>query len=770
MIQPLHLRLLPILLLLLPKVFFAQNLTVSGYIYDHQNGETLVGVTVQAMEAGTGTSSNEYGFYTISLPPGKYQLRFSYVGFETVEKSIDLQKANKDLNLRMGENENILQGVEISATRQKLEEHVKSTDMGRLSVPIEVLKRTPVLFGEADIVKAVQLLPGVKRGGEGSVGMYVRGGSNDENLILLDEATVYQIGHALGFLSVFNTNAIKSVDLYKGAFPSQYGGRLSSVMDVRMRDGNDQKFGVQANIGNIASNLTVEGPLVKGRSSFILSGRRSYIDRLVNLVQPGLLPYYFYDFNAKVNYKLNDRDRLYLSSYIGRDVLSASSDAVTDTAETELGLGTNIGNLTLTARWNHIYRNQKLFHNLTLIRSQFRYRIEGQFAENSVLIRSSIDDIGLKLDYDFRPNTRTSFKFGTNIIDHRFKPNLISVQGDISDDLRGKASSNIASQEAAVYGSVDRDLGARWKMNGGLRFSSTFVEGVAYANLEPRIGARYALSEQHSFKLGYARMAQYLHLVSSSTVALPTDLWYPSTKNVLPGTSDQISAGYFTYFGEKNAVQFSVETYYKWLQGLIEYRPGARLILNDDYEKELVRGKGRAYGVEFLLQKNTGKLNGWIGYTLSYATRTFAELNNGQPYYAKYDRRHDVSVVTNYDFTKRFGVSVVWVYSSGSPFTPLVAKYVQPLPNYSGIELLPVYPLRNSYRLNDAHRLDIDFILRGKIRKRFNSEWHLGAYNVYNRVQPNRVALTVDPATGREKYQERGLFGIIGSLSYHLKF
>ncbi len=747
----------------------AQDISVSGFVYDNSNGESLVGVTVQEPTTGKGAATNEYGFYSMSLPAGNYSLVFRYLGFDDVKKSVNLQQ-NQSLNVRLGENANLLKMVEISAAREKVKEHVKSTEMGRLSVPIEILKRTPVLFGEADIIKAVQLLPGVKRGGEGSVGMYVRGGGNDENLILLDEATVYNIGHALGFLSVFNTNAVKSVDLYKGAFPANYGGRLSSILDVRMREGNDQRLGVQGSIGNIASNLSVEAPIVKGKGSFILSGRRSYIDKLVDLVYKNGLPYYFYDFNAKVNYKITDRDRVYLSSYFGRDVLSVGSRGGGDSTNLDVGIGTNIGNFTVTSRWNHIYKNQKLFHNLTLIRSQFRYRIEGKTLENSLLIRSSIDDIGLKMDYDYRQNNRSTIKFGVNLINHVFRPNLISVQGGISDDLNRQPAKRINTQEMALFGSMDRDLNARWKLNAGLRLSSAVTEGTFYGNLEPRIGARYAINERHSLKMGYARMTQYLHLVSSSTVVMPTDLWYPVTKNVKPGHSDQISAGYFTYFGEKNAIQFSVEAYYKWMNNQIEYREGARLFLNDGYEKELVRGNGRGYGFEGLLQKNTGKLTGWIGYSLSWATRNFPDLNKGRTFYAKYDRRHDFSIVANYDIIRRFSISAAWVYSTGSPFTPIVGKYVQPLPNYSGIELLPVYPARNGYRLNPAHRLDIDFVIKGRKHTRFSSEWHLGAYNFYNRAQPNRVVIKLDPKTGKEKYEERGLFGVIGSVSYMFKF
>lgn len=735
---------------------------VSGYVYDNFDGESLPGVTVTTPDRSAGGITNEYGFYSISLPPGERTIVFSYVGFAPVERKINLTE-NQTLNIRLGEDSKVIQEVVISATADRERERVRSSEMGKLSVPIEILKKTPVLFGESDLIKAVQLLPGVKRGGEGTTGMFVRGGSSDENLILLDEANVYNVGHALGFLSVFNTNSIKSVDLYKGAFPAEYGGRLSSIMDVRMREGNDRKFGAQGSVGNIAANLTLEAPIIKEKASFIVSARRSYLDKLVKV-----FPYYFYDLNAKANYKLNDRDRLFVSSYFGRDVVSASETS--DSTEFDTGINSNLGNFTITARWNHIYPSQKLFHNLTFIRSQFRYRIEGKLIDNNLLIRSSIDDIGLKLDYDYRPGQRTTIKFGGIVQNHLFKPNLISVQGAISDYIKNKPAATINAVESAIYANYERELTERWLLSGGLRLSGLAVQSTFYPNAEPRLSARYLISERHSVKMGYAHMAQYLHLVSSSSLALPTDLWYPSTKKVSPSASDQVSAGYFTWVGNDNLkTEISGEVYYKKMRSLIEYREGARLILNDNYEDELINGSGEAYGFELLVQKNAGKLSGWIGYTLAWSTRTFEGLNQGKTYYSRFDRRHDLSVVASYDITRRFGISTAFVYSTGNPFTPIVSKYVQPYPSYTGVELLPVYAPKNSYRLNDAHRLDIDLVFRGKRRKHWQGEWHLGAYNVYNRTQPNRVVITIDD-TGRERYQERGLFGIIGSISYNFKF
>lgn len=745
--------------------------TLSGYVYDAANGETLIDATLLADNRAQGTNTNVYGYYALSLPKGLHSIEVSYLGYKTLTLEIDL-KSDVIKNFRLDTEGTLIDEVVVTATHAKAKEAVKSTEMSRVNIPMEILSKTPALFGESDVIKAIQLIPGIKRGGEGGLGMYIRGGNNDENLILLDEATVYNPGHLLGFLSVFNSASLKSTDIYKGAFPSVYGGRLSGILDVRMREGNDQKLAVQGGIGNIASNLTIEGPIIKEKMSFIVSARRSYLDQLVNLVIPGGFPYYFYDFNAKINYKLDQRNRIYLSNYVGRDILNLGGGG-SDSLGLDLGFGSDLGNTTTTLRWNHIYKNQKLFHNITAIFSQFRYKIEGYTFDSSIRIRSSIDDLGLKLDYDYAMGTGKQLKFGAQAIHHLFSPNLFVLQGEAVEVVPTQPNLKISNVETGIYASFDHEVSPSFRYNAGLRLSSSIATKASYFNLEPRASLRYALADEHSIKLGFARMNQYMHLVSGSTIALPTDLWYPSSSAVKPGQSDQVNAGYFTYLGSGNkTIQLSAETYYKWMRNLIEYREGARLILNNDYEKELVSGKGHAYGFEILAQKDKGHLTGWIGYTLSWSKRTFAEVNKGETYYARYDRRHDVAIVLNYfNSTKdRIGISAAWVYSSGSPFTPMVAKYIQPLPNYSGIELLPVYSARNAHRLNGSSRLDIDFFIMGKKRKNFQGEFHIGAYNVLSTVQPSRVTITVDPDTGKEKYQEKGLFGFIGAIAWKFKF
>ncbi|MBK8699363.1 MAG: TonB-dependent receptor [Saprospiraceae bacterium] len=502
--------------------------TMSGYVYDASNGETLIDATLLADNSTLGTNTNAYGYYALSLPKGKHRVELSYLGYKTSIFEIDLQ-SDVLKSFRLEPSGTLIDEVVVTASQLKAKEAVKNTEMSRVSIPMEVLAKTPALFGESDVIKALQLIPGIKRGGEGGLGMYIRGGNNDENLILLDEATVYNPGHLLGFLSVFNSASLKSTDVYKGAFPSVYGGRLSGILDVRMREGNDQKFSVQGGIGNIASNLTIEGPIIKEKMSFIVSARRSYLDQLVNLVIKGGFPYYFYDFNAKINYKINQRDRLYLSNYVGRDILNLGGSG-TDSLGLDLGFGSDLGNTTTTMRWNHIYKNQKLFHNLTAIFSQFRYKIEGNTFDNSILIRSSIDDLGLKLDYDYTIGQGMQLKFGAQSIHHQFSPNLFVLQGGSVEDIPVKPTLRISNFENGLYSSFDKEVSPSFRYNVGLRFTSSFTKNASYFNLEPRASLRYAFTEAHAFKVGFARMNQYMHLVSGFTIALPTDLWYPSTK------------------------------------------------------------------------------------------------------------------------------------------------------------------------------------------------------------------------------------------------
>jgi hypothetical protein len=743
------------------------DVTLSGYIYDRKSGEALNSVTISCKELNKSTASNAYGFYSITLPKGIYEINFSLIGYqEYIRKFTFSDKFAENITLETQSKE--LSTVTIKSNN-KLKTHTDGLQMGKIEIPMALLNKIPTFAGERDIIKVLQLMPGVKRGGEGGTGMFVRGGGADQNLVILDEATVYNAGHLLGFFSVFNSNSLKEVNLYKSAFPSVYGGRLSSILDIKMKEGNDKKFETQGSVGIIASNLTVEGPIIKNKASFIFSGRRTYLDQLLKLMgNPGgvQLPYYFYDLNGKVNYKISKRDRLYLSSYIGRDVLYTPK--LGDGSDFDAKINTFLGNLTTTARWNHYYKTNKLFHNVTFITSQFRYNIEGKILDNSLLIKSSINDIGAKIDYDYHPNTAHYIRFGGMILNHAFRPNIVSTVGDISDILKSKQGAKIYTQEMGVYINDDHTVNDKLRFAYGLRISGTVTEKKLYSGLEPRLAAKYSITKNSSVKASYARMKQYLHLVSNASLSLPTDLWYPVTRNVKPSSSDQVSMGYYYSF-QKQKTTLSVEGYYKWMNKLIEYKDGATLFLNDNYESELVSGKGDAYGAEFLLQKDEGKLSGWIAYTLSWSTRTFADLNNGKTYFSNYDRRHDVAVVANYEFTKRFSVSMAYVYSSGRPFTPRVSQFLMPNPSYSNIDILPIYTDRNAVRLHAAKRLDLDLCFKNKKKSKLKGEWHISAYNTFNRTQPQRIRITQDNKGGY-KYQETGVFGLIVAVSYNFIF
>jgi hypothetical protein len=745
--------------------------TISGTVIEKNTGETVIGATIRIKNFNVGTKTNSYGFYTISLDEGEYILEVTYIGFEKKEIQITLNN-NVVNNISITPNANGigLKEVVVKSSKTSVREFTKSTEMGRIEIPVEMMKKVPTIAGESDLMKVLQLTPGIKRGGEGTIGMYVRGGGADENLILLDEATVYNAGHLLGFFSVFNTSSIKDVTMHKGGFPSNYGGRLSSVLDIRMKDGNKNKFQTEGSVGLISSNLTIQGPIYKDKVSFILSGRRTYIDKVFSLVNVPI-PYYFYDVNAKLNWTISKRDKLFFSSYFGNDVLKldnlTESVKSSSSSDLETRIGSKIGNFTTTLRWNHIFKNPKLFLNTSILQTRFRYNVIGSFSNQSLKLESRIQDYGMKMDFNYNPNPKNQIRFGTEIINHTFNPNSISSNISILDSLPSLQSRKINSTEMALYALNDWEINSKFKLNYGLRISSTYIQKTLYAGLEPRINIRYQLNESNSIKMSYSRMKQYMHLVSSSAIALPTDLWYPVTKTIKPLSSDQVSLGYYTGLDKFNLF-FSTELYYKKLHNLVEYKEGSVLLLNNNFENELVRGNGDAYGLELFLNKTQGRFSGWVGYTLSYSTRQFDSLNRGKKYFSKYDRRHDVSIVGMYDITKRLSVSAVWVYSSGSPFTARVGQYIIPNQGYNGITVVPLYSDRNAYRLSNSHRLDIDFTIKRKSNRKWAGEWHFSAYNVYNRTQPSRVRIIL--VDGQYKYQQVGLFGIIPSISYNFKF
>lgn len=666
------------------------------------------------------------------------------------------QVAQDSLSLKMHK----MQEVTVSANTTSLKKHIESTQMGKTDIPVSMLVKVPSIGGEPDVIKALQLTPGVKRGSEGSIGMYVRGGGNDENLILLDGAPVYNAGHLLGFFSIFNAQTLKDAQMYKSSFPVQYGGRLSSVLDIRTKEGSFSTAKAAFSLGAIASSATIQGPLVKDKLSFIVSARRTYIDKVYKYI-----PYHFYDVNAKLAYTANEHNRFYISMYKGDDVLDLKPENNKIKGAYELSSGMKLGNESLTFRWN--YSNTKYVSDVSVFYSRFSYDMSGAIDSNFLSMRSAIRDIGIRHDIRSFSSLRHKWTAGYNITNHLFNPNIVNSHGPLVEKYGNRDGKYIQNTEGAVYAGDDYRINESWQVNAGIRISGTAAGSIAYANAEPRIGARWLLDGRNSIKMSYARMVQYMHLVSSSSIVLPTDLWYPVTKEVKPALSDQVSAGYYhTIPG--SGITLSAELYYKWLKNLVEYKEGAQLVLNDNYEKELVHGKGRSYGLELFAGKTTGRFTGWLGYSLSFAHRHFDSLNKGKEYYARYDRRHDFSLVAMYDISKHWSVGSTVVYATGSPFTGQASQYVAPKPGFMGFDILPAYTGRNELRMSAAFRIDADLCYKFRLGRHINGDAHLNVYNLLNRAQPHNVERVYDKASASYKYRQNGLFGTITTGTVNL--
>lgn len=540
-----------------------------------------------------------------------------------------------------------------------------------------------------------------------------------------------------------------------------------------MNEGATEAFTASGGVGILSSRLTLNVPIVKHKGGITISGRRTYIDQMFKLVG-NELPYYFYDFNLKGNYKLNEKDRLYLSSYFGSDVLSFSQDEESDASLTvneneseALNFGFNLGNFTSTLRWNHIYKEGKLFHNITAFQTRFKYDIGGSFAGNNILIKSQIQDYGLRADWDLQIAEPHLMKFGASVTNHGFRPNIVNTSGDISDFLKDQKGELILTQEYGMYISDDFKVSDKFSLNSGFRVSGSTTDGKLYTGVEPRIAAKYTIVKNHSIKASYSRMKQYMHRVSSSSVALPTDLWYPVTSKILPQQSNQFALGYFGGL-EKLKVNYSIEGYYKLMNNLIEYKEGAQLLLNNNFEDELIEGDGEAYGMEFMFRRKFGRLTGWVAYTLSWSKRNFPGLNNGNTYFAKYDRRHYLSTVLMLEMSERVTFSAIWEYTTGARFTGQNGQYFMPNSSFTGIETIPIYTDRNDVVMASSHRMDINVIVKSFTSKKFKGEWHFGVYNFYNRATPFRVNIEFTPYGYR--YVQPGLFGLIPSVAFNFKF
>jgi hypothetical protein len=756
---------------------FAQSkYTISGIVKDKKTGELLIGASVKIDELNIGATTNTYGFYSVSAKQGNYTLVVTLQGYETVFQKIELT-TNQQVDVELSSVGVLLKEVIVAS--KKKNDNVTKPLMGVEKLNVSEINQLPVLLGEKDILKSIQLLPGIKSAGEGNSGFYVRGGGADQNLILLDEAPVYNASHLLGFFSTFNSDAIKDVSVYKGSMPAQYGGRLSSVLDIKMKDGDNKDYDVSGGIGLISSRINVEGPIVKDKGSFIVSGRRTYADLFLKLSKDSNVnkdKLYFYDLNLKDNYSLGKKDRIYLSGYFGRDVLGVGET-----------FNSFWGNTTGTLRWNHII-NSKVFSNTSLIYSNYNYVIKIKSGDQHLNITSQIEDVNLKQDFDWFLNNNNKFKFGANIIHHSVSPGRIT-----SDDpgFTGNTVQNKNSLESAAYISHEFKANDRFNLVYGVRLSNLTVLGpgnfytydkngnttdtmhynsgatvVSYWNLEPRFSASYQLNHNNSVKASYTRNVQNLHLLTNSTTSSPTDLWLPSTNNIKPEIADQVAIGYYQNFSN-NTYELSAETYYKWMQNQIDYKNGAQLRANDNVESQLLYGVGRAYGIELLLRKKYGKLTGWIGYTLSRTERKFDGVNNGNYFPARQDITNDISVVGIYKLSDRWTLSGTWVYNTGNAVTFPSGKY------HENGQTVFLYTERNGYRMPAYHRLDIAATVENKLNKmrRYQSSWTFGLYNAYGRENAYTITFQDDPNNPSKTQAVRtALFKFVPSVTWNFKF
>ncbi len=751
--------------LMFTQLGFAQDVvTISGYIKDQK--EKLLYAKIFIPELEKGVISDENGFYTIEVPKkDHYTFVISYLNYKKVNKIVPALESSS-VDLLLSSSAKVLDKVEVNAVRSQEKEDLESTEVSVVRLNIRQAKLLPSIGGETDVLKIAQLLPGITRGAEGTTDFFVRGGDGDQNLIIIDDATVYNPGHLFGFFSVFNPDVVEEIKIYKGGFPANYGGRLSSITDIRVKDGDAQKFRIEGGVGLLSSRITIEAPVWKNRLSVLVSGRRTYIDRVVSAVSDQELPYYFFDLNGKIDFKAGKKDRILLSSYYGDDVLDVADNGDGDSTNA-FGFGFNLGNFTQTLRWNHIY-NPKFFSNLSLTHTRFQYNIRGNFPGNQLLIQSSVRDFGAKYAFTYLKTDKTQIKFGTELINHNFRPNVVTTSGDISQFLASTEGELDQTFEGAIYGNVEHSFTPSVKFNGGLRLSGSAPQNAFYGGIEPRANLTYIFQENQSLKFSYARTTQYLHRVSSSTATLPTDLWYPISENIRPQSADQIAGAYNLYIPKINT-SLIIEGYGKLLRGLTEYKEGSNLILNNEFEELLLQGRGWSYGTELLLKREYGRLSGWLGYTLSWTKRQFDELNNGEPFFATYDRRNYLTAVGTFEITPRVIFSAIFEFANGSRFTPIIGQFAQPNPGLTGIEIVPIFAERNSFRLSASHRLDVNLVLRSKPEKKFQTEWHIGAYNVYNRTTPFQVQI-VEGEDGALKYTQPGLFGFIPSVAFNFRF
>ncbi|MFT4827279.1 MAG: hypothetical protein ACI96L_000566 [Paracoccaceae bacterium] len=785
-----------VLSILIAFPLFAQQFSISGRVKDVSNGETLLGATI-LIEGGGGAVTNEYGFYSVTLDAGTYNITYKYLGYDDVIKAVVLDD-NKTVNIELGEKANVIGEAVVSA--KAIERRVENKKISVVKLETSRIKEIPVIFGEVDILKTITLLPGIQSAGEGNSGFNVRGGSQDQNLILLDEATVYNASHLLGFFSVFNGDAVKDLEVYKGGIPAKYGGRLSSIVDIKMRDGNAKKFAAIGGIGTISSRLTLEGPIIKDKSSFMIAGRRSYADIFLPLAPDETIQnskLFFYDLNLKANYELSDKDRLYVSGYFGRDVLGLS----------EL-FGINWGNATATLRWNHLV-NEKMFVNTSLVYSDFNYGVDINFADNASFgLDQSINDIYIKSDWTNFINQKSELNFGGQVIYHRFNPGLFAPNNEESALIFTEIQiEKRKALESGWYIDHEYKHSTRLNFRYGLRLSTfsniggseyTYTKDPdtnepisalttrdsfgsseiynTYAGLEPRASVSYNLNSTLAIKGSYNRTFQYVQQATNTASSFPTDQWFSANKNIKPQRADQVAIGLFKNFDL--GLETSAEIYYKWMDNQIDYRDNAALAFNENLDGELLTGDGWAYGAEFYVAKTEGKSSGFISYTWAKTMRQINGISGDNPYVAGFDRRHNLSVVFTQKFSKRLLATASFVFASGQPLTTPVSKYFyngEWQTNYNDQE-------RNNFRLPAYHRADIGVTLKSKEKpdKRFKSNWNFSIYNLYNRENPYALYFREiqdadlvkfpDAQVGNTGAFQTTLFKIIPAITWNFEF
>lgn len=739
---------------------------IAGTIQDEKTKAKLSFANISIDGTSKGTTTDESGHFGIYLTKGYHVLSVTYVGFEKVEYQLRIL-GDTNITIGLKAKNKVLKEVEVVDVRKK-EDQVVNVQSSAISMTKKEIEMVPTIAGENDIIKVVQLMPGVSKGIEGTGDFFVRGGDADQNLLLLDGATIYNTGHLFGFISIFNSSIIGEASILKGAFPSYYGGRLSSILDVRTQSALGDSTAVEGSIGLISSRLMIKTPLKKDKVGIMVSGRRTYIDQVIDVVSDELsLPYYFYDLNGRVDYKLNDKHQLYLSGYVGADILQF--ERVPENSENQEPFRSNndILNHSQTLGWQYDFpKNGKM--NTEVHHSVFKYNIVSSLVNERISARSGIEDLGVKWNLQLPLGQRNLLNTGISVINHRILPIEFLSDGLVSEFIPSSRSTSKNATEMAVFGELTRDISSKLRLRLGYRQALNMAQGTLYPGFEPRIALRYAINDHSSLKWSYSRMTQVLHRVSSSSITLPVDLWYIITDDIKPQSSDQLTIG---YAWNSVATGFSIESdiYYKFMRNLTEYEPGTSLLFNADFESSLLQGNGNSYGWEIMLRKRGEKLYGWVSYSLGWSTRQFEELNDGRAFFATYDRRHNAAIVLQYNLSKRLAVSSVWEFLSGSRFTPVIGQYAVVNPDNSGVEIMNVYSDRNAVKLSNSHRLDLMLIFKSKPEKRIQSEWRAGLYNVYNRATPIQTYVSLG-ADGSYEYIQPGLFGTLPFISYNFKF